>query len=410
MPLKAVLIGPRGTVFKDNKAQTRLLDDLIQFIRRMNALKVHVGLWSQHPVNYNEQGHLESVESYLSRQSGASVPFYRAAWGNLLARRRGGAVAPILKGLGVEPHETILVGNNTEDMLAGVNNKLLLVRPEWYPGSHEYGFTVRSIGELAQFCELFGLRKHPIFWSVDDGNLQVRSMGPFSTRIPDFAIFGADARDAAKYDAGERQFWFLMIVSSLYFSGLMQQIDFVAAFPGHNPRSISQVRLGLDALLTTLGKCFKKDYLPDLIVRHRLAIKSQTASPEQKTFRNQLNTLHLNRRARHYDRDPPKSDIRLKGKRVLVVDDICTNGRSLDAARAYIEAAGGTAVLFSWLKTISRSFLHMNPVPTLAPFEANRIAVEPRAVEYGYSANIVSDDAPGEIDRTLAAYKRWRWP
>jgi hypothetical protein len=30
-----------------------------------------------------------------------------------------------------------------------------------------------------------------------------------------------------------------------------------------------------------------------------------------------------------------------------------TSGRSLDVARAYIEAAGGTAVLFSWLKTIN---------------------------------------------------------
>jgi hypothetical protein len=41
-------------------------------------------------------------------------------------------------------------------MLAGVNNKLLLLRPEWYPGEHEYGFPVSSIDDLAQFCELFG--------------------------------------------------------------------------------------------------------------------------------------------------------------------------------------------------------------------------------------------------------------
>jgi predicted amidophosphoribosyltransferase len=142
------------------------------------------------------------------------------------------------------------------------------------------------------------------------------------------------------------------------------------------------VRLGLDALLTTLGKCFKKDYLPDLFVRHELAIKSQTATPDQKTFRNQINTLRLNLRARHYDREPPKTDIRLRGKRVLVVDDICTNGRSLDAARAYIEATGGTAVLFSWLKTISRGFLHMRPTPSLAPFGVNRITAEPGSVEY----------------------------
>jgi hypothetical protein len=56
MALKAVLIGPRGTVFKDGIAQTGLLNDLIMFIRRMQARGVHVGLWSRHAVNYNHQG------------------------------------------------------------------------------------------------------------------------------------------------------------------------------------------------------------------------------------------------------------------------------------------------------------------------------------------------------------------
>jgi hypothetical protein len=411
MTLKAVLIGPRGTIYKDGKAQTNLLEDLIVFIRRMFDLGVHVGLWSRHSITYTHQGQSESVENFLSRRTGITVPFYRAGAGNLPIRRRGGSAMPIFQHLGVQPHEAILVGNDDEDMYAGVNNRLLLVRPEWYLGEHEYGFKVSSISELARFCELFGLRQHPIFWGVDDGNLHVRSMGPFSTTAnPDFAMFSADARAVAKYDAGERQFWFLMILSSLYFSGLMHQVDFMTPFPGHNPNSISEVRKGLDALLTTLGKCFRKDYLPDLIVRHQAAIKSQTATLDQKTFRNQLNTLHLNRRARRYDREPPKSDVRLSGKQVLVVDDFCTNGRSLDVARAYIEAAGGTAVLFSWLKTVNRGFLHMTPPPHLHPFQPNQVATEPTAYEYRYQPNIENPDAPAEISRIFTAYRTWAWP
>ena len=411
MALKAVLIGPRGTVYKDGKAQTNLLEDLIIFIRRICSLGVHVGLWSRHSITYTHQGQSEAIENFLTRRTGITVPFYRAGAGNLPIRRRRESVTPILQHLGVHPWETILVGNDDEDMYAGVNNGLLLVRPEWYPGEHEYGFKVSSISELARFCELFGLRQHPIFWVVDDGKLQVRSMGPFSTTAnPDFAMFSADARAVAKYDGGERQFWFLMILSSLYFSGLMHQVDFIAAFPGHNPKSISEVRKRLDTLLTTLGKCFRKDYLPNLIVRHQAAIKSQTATPEQKTFRNQLNTLHLNPRARHYTREPPKSDIRLNGKRVLVVDDFCTNGRSLDVARAYIEAAGGMAVLFSWLKTVNRGFLHMTSPPHLHSFQPNRAATEPAAYEYRYQDHVANPDAPGEINRIFKAYRRWTWP
>jgi hypothetical protein len=410
MPLKAVLIGPRGTVFKDGTAQTGLLNDLIMFIQRMQARGVHVGLWSRHAVNYNHRGTTETVENYLSRRCGAEVPFYRAGTGDFPVRQRGGSVTPILKRLGVQPHETILVGNEESDMQAGVNNKLLLVRPKWYPGEHEYGFPVDTMSELAQFCELFGLRQRPIFWSIDEEDLQVRSMGPFSTYVPDFAIFGADARSVAKQGVGERQFWFWMIVSSLYFSGLMHQVNYISAFPGHDPASNSVVQKGVDALLTTLGKCFRKDYLPDLIVRHQPSIKSQTARADQKTFLNQLNTLRLNKFPRHYDRPPNQSPINLRNRAVLVVDDFCTNGRSLDAARAYIEAAGGKAILFSWLKTISMSFHHMNPSPPLKPYEANALAAEPPAAEFSYRGHIISPDAPTEIDRTLEAYKKWQWP
>lgn len=318
-------------------------------------------------------------------------------------------MTPILTRLGVQRHETILVGNEESDMQAGVNNKLLLVRPKWYPGEHEYGFSVDTMSELAQFCELFGLRQHPIFWSIDKVDLQVRSMGPYSTYVPDFAIFGADARSVAKQGVGERQFWFWMIVSSLYFSGLMHQVNYISALPGHDPASNSAVQQGVDALLTTLGKCFRKDYLPDLVVRHQPSIKSQTARADQKPFLNQLNTLRLNKFPRHYDRPPNQSPINLRNRIVLVVDDFCTNGRSLDAARAYIEAAGGKAILFSWLKTISMSFRHMSPSPPLKPYEVNALTAESPAVEFSYRGHIISRDAPTEIDRTLEAYKKWLW-
>jgi hypothetical protein len=410
MTLKVVLIGPRGTVYKDGKAQTKLLNDLILFIRRMHQRGVHVGLWSQHPATYTNGGQTETLEGYLSRQSGHNVPFYRAYHGNLPVRSRNGAVNPILQQLGVGLHETVLVGNETRDMQAGVNNKLLLIRPEWYPSSLVYGFPVATLGELSQFCEIFGLRQHPIYWSVDQGNVQVRSMGPFSTYRPDFAVFGADARNVAKHGIGERQFWFWMLVSSLYFSGLMHQVDFICPFPGHDPSSDSAVKQGVDAVLSTLGKCFRKDYLPDLIVRHQASIKSQTAKPDEKTFLNQLNTLRLNKFPRHYERDPNQTPLKLKNKRILVVDDFCTNGRSLDVARAYIEAAGGAAILFSWLKTINTSFLHMSPEPSLKPFEVNRLVSEPSFTEFRYSSHIVNSNAPSEIDAALDGYKKWKLP
>jgi hypothetical protein len=149
---------------------------------------------------------------------------------------------------------------------------------------------------------------------------------------------------------------------------------------------------------------------PNLIVRHTQSLKSQYLKPEQKTFRNHLNTIYLNQRPRCYDRaEPPKAMLSLRSKRVLVVDDFITNGRSLDTARAYIEAAHGTAVLFSWLKTVNTSFHHMQPDPVLSPYQPNAIAAEPPATSFGCGAHIVDSAASKEMQSIFEAYNGWSW-
>ena len=201
-----------------------------------------------------------------------------------------------------------------------------------------------------------------------------------------------------------------MVVSSLYFSGLMHEVDFICRFPGHNPALPSAATKALDAVLSILGKCFNKTFLPDLIVRHVAAVKSQYLAAGARTFQNHLNTIRLNSHPHRNEKPPTKASVILRGKRVLVVDDICTSGRSLDVARAYIEAAGGSAVLFSWLKTINASFSHMTVAPSLQPFDANVITTEPPHSSFAYNPHIIDHHAPNEISALLTAYKAWNWP
>jgi hypothetical protein len=355
MPLKLILMSPDGTVGADGKARNDILRDLCTFIERMAARDVQLAIWSFHRQLLNN----EPLENYLTRESKAQVRHFHADNAQYPARQRSGSVDPILAETGVQRHETILVGSQETDMQAGVNNRLLLIRPAWYGAEMPYGFPVESINELARFCEVFALRQHPIYWSIDKGALQVRSMGPFSTRLPDFAEFGTSARATAKENRGDPRFWFFAVVSALYFSGLVHQANYLCTFPGHNPKATGGIRPVLDEVMSRFAKCFRKTYFPDLIVRHTMSQKSQSLSPEQKTFANQINTIRLNRLPRSYDKpEPRKTPLSLKGKRVLIIDDIITHGRSLDTARAFVEASGGTAILFGWLKTISRNFEH----------------------------------------------------
>ncbi len=290
--------------------------------------------------------------------------------------------------------------------MAGVNNQLLLVRPQWYATESEYGFLVQSVAELERFCAIFGLREHPIYWSIDDAGLRCHAMGPYSTRIKEYAGFGVDALHAAKYEKGSLEFWHRLAVSSLYFSGLIAEVDYIAPYPGHEKGT--KVR-AVNDVMSLLGKCFRKTFFPDLIQRHTTAVKSAYAKDDEKTFRNQLNTIRLNAHPHPYGGDTArKSPINLKNKKVLIVDDICTRGRSMDCARAYIEAAGGSAVSFAWLKTINTSYLRMEPVPPLKPFAANNVESEPKSQAYGYEDGIQDGEAPGEIASLLDKYKAWK--
>ncbi|CAB3722958.1 hypothetical protein LMG3441_03975 [Achromobacter kerstersii] len=310
---------------------------------------------------------------------------------------------------GAQPCETALVGGIREDMIAGVQNKLLLLRPTWYGQHMEYGFPVETISELARFCFVFGLRKHPIFWRVQDGTLDVSAAGPFSTFKAAYQMFGEDARAFAKGGMGSPNFWFNFAVSSMYFSGLLEGVNYICSYPGHSPQSDPN-KFGMADVLAKLGKCFNISYYHDLIVRHEEALKSQPIKAANRRFLTQLNSIHLSKRPhKNLANDAVKTAISLNGKTILVVDDFCTSGRSNEASRAFIEAAGGRARLFSWLKTINAPYTRINSAPDLAPFKPNGLENEPLSLEYDYFAHVVANGAPGEIHESLCRYRDWKW-
>lgn len=153
---------------------------------------------------------------WLTRKCGFPITYYRASHATLPVRATRDSAAQILKAEGAQKHETILVGNEESDMRAGVNNKLLLVRPEWYPSNISYRFAVVAISNWLSLPALrvAGASDFLVGHRVATAS---PSHGPFSTMRPDLAVFGNSARDAAKFGSGDTRFWFLMVVSSLYF-------------------------------------------------------------------------------------------------------------------------------------------------------------------------------------------------
>jgi hypothetical protein len=224
-----------------------------------------------------------------------------------------------------------------------------------------------------------------------------------------YAVFGGDARDFAKAGSGHPDFWFLFTVSSVYFSGLLQEVDYIASYPSHNPASV--YNKGMGETLTRLGQCFRKGYYQDLILRHELAAKSQPIKAANRKFSTQLQSIKLNRRpTRNLGPSPNKTDLSLRGKLVLLVDDFCTSGRSVETARAFLTAAGATVRTYCWLKTINSTYEEMSPMPVLKPYEPNTDVGEPTSVGHGYHGSIIDAHAPVEIQTVFDRYVGWKWP
>lgn len=404
MALRAVIFCVRDVIGSPETGNGR--DEIVRLLKYLHGIGIQVAFYSKSHWKIGDR----PINEAISDLTGFPIPYFCCDRDGLPARQRRDALDPVLASLGVQKNEAILVGNTHDDMIAGVNNKILFVNATWYGANTTYGFQFPSPRELARFIGVFCTRQHYWFFRIEEPGLRVFTLGPFSTILQQYAGYSADARNVAKTGTGHVDFWTNMLVSSLYFSGLYREINFVAPYPGHRQGFAQTV---VDEPLITFAKCFQATYLPDLIERHTKATKSQTArnrgqAPVAST---QLNTINLNRSPHRYNsaRAYQASPLR-RGKTVLIVDDICTAGNSLEAARAYVAATGANAILLAWLKTINTPYSAFTALPNVSPYAANTFAAEPPSRQLGYRAHIDDPAAPDEIANRFAAYATWNWP
>jgi hypoxanthine phosphoribosyltransferase len=101
----------------------------------------------------------------------------------------------------------------------------------------------------------------------------------------------------------------------------------------------------------------------------------------------------------------------LKGKKVLVIDDVCSKGMSFEAARHYLAKAGSSAISVSFMKAMSHDYasLAVAALPN-GPFKVNTNVKHTKGRVY-YWRNYIADPAsPSEISDRLQKYQKWGWP
>lgn len=392
---------PRGTV---DPAIFSEVNNLIKYFR-LNSIEFAVFTNRYWWVGSSKS----SLENKLKEKWGDFPYFCRETDGRIPPKPRAASTQYVIDKMGWNNQETIYIGASENDMRTSVNGNLLFLRATWWADKTEYGFEFDSPKDIARYIDTFCLRDHLWCHEIHDGDFNFYALAPFSTRKPEYTLYSEDARAAAKYGNGHPDFWIGALVSSLYFSGIHTKIDHITTYPGHREGTGNPI---MDEAVSIFGKCFRKNYLPDLIIRHETAQKSQTARISGKKIGhlNQLNTIHLNKAPIKTGGSRYKNSPLGRGKTILIIDDICTQGYSLDSARKYIEATGAKVISISWLKTINTDIEALGDIGPFDPYQHNTFTAAPISKTYTYHQHIVDHLAPSELKTQFSRYENWDWP
>jgi hypothetical protein len=406
--LKGVIFSLRDVLARLGPIDKSLFGETVTLLRFLKERGISPVFATNHDwLVKTEAGQQVRFQEALEAAIG-QVPFYVAALGTMDWKPRAGAVKAILADQGWSNREVLYVGNSDIDMKTARNGDILFLNALWHGEANPYGYRFESPKDIARFVDCICLGLNDWFWRLEDKDLRIYALALFTTLSPQYVeahAYSASARATAKTGAGDPTFWGRLLAARVYFSGLVDEINYITAYPGHSPDSTQTV---VAEALSILAESLHKQYLPDMIIRHTKAQKSQTARSARAVVgvENQLNTICLNRAPRKgLDGEPYKANPIKRGKTVLVIDDICTQGNSFEAARAFIRPTGAKVICLSWLKTINKDY---NAIATITSIVSNPylplsiskpIPVKP----YSYRSAVVNQGAISDLARFLTA-------
>ncbi|ABL71209.1 HAD family hydrolase [Paracoccus denitrificans] len=409
--LKVALISLRDVLVR-KKLEKEPLVEAIKLLQFLAKSGVQIAMVSNS--NWVMTDTQKPFTDFLQEAAGLKIPLHIKGV-DFRAKQDSGAMADVLKKYGATPQEAVYIGSTDEDMQATRNSGVLFLNAKWYADNSPYGFEFASALDIARFIDCCCLRPKDWFWKHEFDGFRVLSIAPLaevSKRYPEGAKYSTDAKAAAKFSRGDLRYWGLLMASRIHFSGIGAEVDYVCPYPGH--RTDSPKGLLTNALKIVAGS-LKAQYLDDLLVRHASAEKSQAIrnSGRQPTPENQLKTTRLRKDpvrtgklALRYKSPPLRA-----GKKVLIVDDICTQGHSFEAARLFVQSTGADAIGISWLKTPGNDYSRVSFVdPAIKSPYLPYSPVKVRTIPHSFNAGIVNNLAAQEIGDAFQAYGTWVWP
>jgi hypothetical protein len=409
--LKGVIFGLTDVIVTQGIVQTELFNEIGRLIKFLSSKGITPVFFSNHDWIRKDgsSGERFRLQEIVAKEWGDFHWFIPFKDGTPVKGKRE-ATEHIRNVMGWETSEVVYVGSTDKDMQSAVNGDLLFLNVTWYNENSKYGFFFNSPLDIARFIDVFCLRDSLWHFSIEEPDIRFYALAPFSTMYPDFEFFSNDAKAAAKWGGGHPDFWTKYLASTIYFSGLYKEIDYITVYPSSRAGAGNAI---MEEPMIAFSNCFRVGYLRDFIIRHIATVPSRTLRNQGRpvNHKRQLDSINLNQFPL---KSPDKSYKRcpvVAGRTVLVIDDICTSGYSLEAARIFVEQTGARVIGMSWLKTINRSYEKIvQPIAKFNPFEANTFDPVAGIQSYPYNHIITDKYAAEELDQKLRDYQNWTWP
>jgi hypothetical protein len=293
--LKGAIFSLHDVLVTQGTIDAPLFEETLRLLRYLKARGVEPVFIGNHDWTVTSQGTSQPFRTLLEQRLGP-ISYFIGGQNGMPYKPRADATAHILAQKGWQRKEVIYIGNTVDDMRTAANGRLLFVNVMWHGVANPYGFQFDSPRDVARFVDCLCLGLDAWFWALEQADLRVYALAPFTTLSPRYAqahAYSENAKATSKHGPGDANFWGRLLAARIYFSGLADEIDYITAYPGHAPTSNETV---IGQALNILGQSLRKSYLPDLILRHTKAVKSQTAraSGSSVGIDNQLNTIRLN--------------------------------------------------------------------------------------------------------------------
>ena len=244
----------------------------------------------------------------------------------------------------VQPKEVVYLGDDDRtDTFCAINAHVLPFTAHYSDSGKpmNYGIPISEPSNLTTYLSSFGKQDEPYFgWNFEANCSDTNSSIEVHVLFGDHDSLGLTDNLKTIFKSQEEvtigknklsNIIFHYLLNHCYLSGLTHDVDWITVYPGHAKDSENQF---LDRFSHLLTRIFRQRFIPDLLVRHTTAPKSQYRGSSRRIF-DQFRTVLTN--------DSYRSKI--GGKTVLVLDDFTTSGYSLETARRMLLKAGAEKVI-----------------------------------------------------------------